>query len=124
LIAISGARNCLPERVTQGNAFEEITTVPQIVSGTSPRALRNAEPIFGATAPSVVQMEPREAELAKLVCNAFRYMLFAATNSMCSLSLRESTTSTSRLSFKRNETRDPPRGSAGPLKNALDAAST
>jgi UDP-N-acetyl-D-mannosaminuronic acid dehydrogenase len=71
-----------PERVTQGNALEEITTLPQIVSGTSPRAVRIAEQIFGAIAPSVVRMEPREAELAKLVCNAFRYMLFAATNQL------------------------------------------
>ena len=71
-----------PERVTQGNALEEITALPQIVSGTSPRAVRIAERIFGRIAPSVVRMEPREAELAKLVCNAFRYMLFAATNQL------------------------------------------
>jgi UDP-N-acetyl-D-mannosaminuronic acid dehydrogenase len=71
-----------PERVTQGNAFEEITTLPQIVSGTSLEAVRIAERIFGRIAPSLVRMEPREAELAKLVCNAFRYMLFAATNQL------------------------------------------
>jgi hypothetical protein len=68
--------------VTQGNALEEITTPSpdrerHLAAGGSDR-----ERIFDPIAHSLVRMEPREAELAKLVCNAFLYMLFAATNQL------------------------------------------
>jgi UDP-N-acetyl-D-mannosaminuronic acid dehydrogenase len=71
-----------PERVVQGRAIEEIRTLPQLVSGTSPKALAAAKNLFCKIAPEVVEMSPLEAEFAKLVCNAFRYMQFAATNQL------------------------------------------
>ncbi|PYK90622.1 MAG: nucleotide sugar dehydrogenase [Verrucomicrobia bacterium] len=71
-----------PERVVQGKAIEEIRALPQLVSGTSPEALAVARTLFSKIAPEVVEMSPLEAEFAKLVCNAFRYMQFAATNQL------------------------------------------
>jgi len=71
-----------PERVVQGKAIEEIRALPQLVSGTSPEALAVAKTVFSKIAPEVVEMSPLEAEFAKLVCNAFRYMQFAATNQL------------------------------------------
>jgi UDP-N-acetyl-D-mannosaminuronic acid dehydrogenase len=71
-----------PERVVQGKAIEEIRALPQLVSGTSPKAMVVAKNLFSKIAPEVVEMSPLEAEFAKLVCNAFRYMQFAATNQL------------------------------------------
>jgi UDP-N-acetyl-D-mannosaminuronic acid dehydrogenase len=71
-----------PERVVQGRAIEEIQTLPQLISGTSDEALAVARDLFGRVAPEVVEMTPLEAEFAKLVCNAYRYIQFAATNQL------------------------------------------
>jgi UDP-N-acetyl-D-mannosaminuronic acid dehydrogenase len=69
-----------PERVVQGRAVEEIQRMPQIISGTSPQAEDAAADIFNRVATSVVRMDPLEAEFAKLFCNAYRYIQFAASN--------------------------------------------
>jgi UDP-N-acetyl-D-mannosaminuronic acid dehydrogenase len=69
-----------PERVVQGNAIVEIQTLPQIVSGQTPEAEQRAAELFGLLAPELVRMRPIEAEFAKLFCNAYRYIQFAATN--------------------------------------------
>lgn len=69
-----------PERVVQGQAIEEIQRMPQIVSGTSPAAEDRAAALFERVASSVVRMRPIEAEFAKLFCNTYRYIQFAASN--------------------------------------------
>jgi UDP-N-acetyl-D-mannosaminuronic acid dehydrogenase len=69
-----------PERVAQGAAIEEIRTMPQIISGVSPRALSRARALFETIAPDTVELQPLEAELAKLFCNAWRYIGFAVAN--------------------------------------------
>lgn len=69
-----------PERVVQGQAIEEIQRMPQIISGTSPAAEQGAAAIFSRVASSLVTMKPMEAEFAKLFCNAYRYIQFAASN--------------------------------------------
>jgi UDP-N-acetyl-D-mannosaminuronic acid dehydrogenase len=69
-----------PERVVQGLAIKEILTLPQIVSGTTPESEEAAAQLFARIAPSVVRMIPTEAEFAKLICNAYRYIQFAASN--------------------------------------------
>ena len=71
-----------PERVVQGKAIEEIQNLPQIVSGTTPDAARIAGDLFRRIAPETVEATPREAEFAKLICNAYRYIQFAATNQL------------------------------------------
>src|SRR6266851_10179775 len=77
---IATAIEFCPERVVQGQAIDEIQRMPQIISGTSPVAEEHAAEIFGRVATSVVRMKPIEAEFAKLFCNAYRYIQFAASN--------------------------------------------
>lgn len=69
-----------PERVVQGQAIKELQTLPQIVSGTTPAAEETAARFFARIAPKVVRMVVKEAEFAKLICNAYRYIQFAAAN--------------------------------------------
>jgi UDP-N-acetyl-D-mannosaminuronic acid dehydrogenase len=69
-----------PERIVQGQAIEELQTLPQIVSGISPAAEDAAAELFRTIAPSIVRLTPTEAEFAKLFCNAFRYIEFAVAN--------------------------------------------
>jgi UDP-N-acetyl-D-mannosaminuronic acid dehydrogenase len=69
-----------PERVAQGFALEEIQALPQIVSAFSEHGRRVATEFFGSLAPRVVELEPLEAELAKLFTNAYRYIQFATVN--------------------------------------------
>jgi UDP-N-acetyl-D-mannosaminuronic acid dehydrogenase len=69
-----------PERIAEGNAVEELTKLPQIVSGFEPEAIAAASEIFGKIAPSLIELTPPEAELAKLFTNAWRYANFAISN--------------------------------------------
>ena len=69
-----------PERVVQGYGLKELREMPQIVSGTTPEAEHEAATLFKRIASEVVTVSPLEAEFAKLFCNAYRYIEFAATN--------------------------------------------
>jgi|SRR3990170_3425777 len=69
-----------PERIVQGFAIEELGKFPQIISGTTPEAEDLAAEIFLQIAPEIVLLKPKEAEFAKLFCNAYRYIQFAVTN--------------------------------------------
>ena len=52
------------------------------MAATSPRALKAASELFARVAPSVIEMSTREAEFAKMICNTYRYITFAATNQL------------------------------------------
>jgi UDP-N-acetyl-D-mannosaminuronic acid dehydrogenase len=69
-----------PERMVQGHGIRELRETPQIISGTTPEAEAEAGKLFSAIAPELVMVTPREAELAKLFNNAYRYIEFAAAN--------------------------------------------
>lgn len=69
-----------PERIAEGKAIEELTSLPQIISGFGATALAKAREIFSLIAPTVIELEPLEAELAKLFTNSWRYLNFAASN--------------------------------------------
>jgi UDP-N-acetyl-D-mannosaminuronic acid dehydrogenase len=71
-----------PERVVQGKGIEEIRGLPQLIGGTSAEATAEAKKLFEPIASEIVEMTPLEAEFAKLICNAFRYVQFAATNQL------------------------------------------
>ena len=66
-----------PERIVQGYGLKELGKMPQIVSGTTPEAEREAAALFERIAPEVVMVSPIEAEFAKLFTNAYRYIEFA-----------------------------------------------
>lgn len=69
-----------PERVAQGQSLREFRQLPQIVSATQPRALAKVKKLFSHFTREFVEMEPMEAELCKLMTNAWRYLQFAAVN--------------------------------------------
>lgn len=69
-----------PERITQGKAIEELVKLPQIVAAFEPDAMRRASELFLKLAPSVIELTPLEAELAKLFTNSWRYLNFAISN--------------------------------------------
>jgi UDP-N-acetyl-D-mannosaminuronic acid dehydrogenase len=69
-----------PERVAQGKAIEELTELPQIVSGCDQRAVAMASDLFGRIAKSIIEMAPLEAELTKIFANVSRYIQFATAN--------------------------------------------
>jgi UDP-N-acetyl-D-mannosaminuronic acid dehydrogenase len=69
-----------PERIAEGKAMVELFELPQIVASRSPRAMERAGKLFRNLATEIVELEPEEAELAKLFTNAWRYIQFAAAN--------------------------------------------
>lgn len=69
-----------PERIAEGRAMEELFSLPQIVSGRTQDARDRAAKLFGVLTESIVELEPEEAELAKLFTNNWRYIKFAAAN--------------------------------------------
>jgi UDP-N-acetyl-D-mannosaminuronic acid dehydrogenase len=69
-----------PERIAEGRAMTELFSLPQIVSGRDQVARDRAAALFGRLTDTVVEMEPEEAELAKLFTNTWRYIKFAAVN--------------------------------------------
>ena len=69
-----------PERIVEGYAIEELQSLPQIVSGTTPEAEEDAAQLFSLIAPEVVRLAPIEAELVKVFSNAYRYIEFAVSN--------------------------------------------
>jgi UDP-N-acetyl-D-mannosaminuronic acid dehydrogenase len=69
-----------PERIAEGKAMTELCSLPQIVSGCNLRARQRAAELFGLLTDRIVELEPEEAELAKLFTNTWRYIKFAAVN--------------------------------------------
>jgi UDP-N-acetyl-D-mannosaminuronic acid dehydrogenase len=69
-----------PERIVQGQSLIELERLPQLVAGATQRAADRAAALFGLICPKVLFLRPVEAELAKLFCNAWRYISFAAAN--------------------------------------------
>jgi UDP-N-acetyl-D-mannosaminuronic acid dehydrogenase len=71
---------CCPERVAEGKSIEELTSLPQIVGADDEESRRRAAELFGRLPVEMVFTSTREAELAKLFTNAWRYMKFAVAN--------------------------------------------
>ena len=69
-----------PERIVQGKGIEEIFNLPQLVSGVNKKTENAAAALFAAIAPKIIRIKPEEAELAKLMTNAWRYLEFAIAN--------------------------------------------
>jgi UDP-N-acetyl-D-mannosaminuronic acid dehydrogenase len=69
-----------PERIAEGKAMEEIRTLPQIISAFDSDSLARVRELFSIINDDLVELEPLEAELAKLFTNSWRYMNFAISN--------------------------------------------
>jgi len=69
-----------PERIAEGHALEEFRTLPEIIGADSEVAASRAEALFGRLTKKTIRTTTKEAELAKLFTNAWRYMKFAIAN--------------------------------------------
>lgn len=71
-----------PERIAEGKALHELYELPQIVSARQPATLARARKLFELLTAETVEMQPEEAELAKLFTNTYRYLKFAVANQL------------------------------------------
>jgi UDP-N-acetyl-D-mannosaminuronic acid dehydrogenase len=71
-----------PERIAQGRSMKELRELPQIISAHTPEGMAGARRLFEQLAPQLIELEPEEAELAKLFTNTWRYIRFAAANQL------------------------------------------
>jgi UDP-N-acetyl-D-mannosaminuronic acid dehydrogenase len=69
-----------PERIAEGHALEELRTLPQIVGADTETAGDRADALFRELATTTIRTTTKEAELAKLFTNTWRYMKFAVAN--------------------------------------------
>ena len=69
-----------PERIVQGKGIEEIFNLPQIIATEDESAFESASSIFSKICSKIIKLKSREAELAKLITNTWRYLEFAAAN--------------------------------------------
>ncbi len=69
-----------PERIAEGHALEELGSLPQIIGADEDRAGARAEMLFARLGAETIRTTAKEAELAKLFTNAWRYVKFAAAN--------------------------------------------
>src|SRR4051794_35732933 len=80
------ARGCVvdvafcPERIAEGHALEELHSLPQIIGADDDVAAERAAKLFGTLAAKTIRTTTKEAELAKLFTNTWRYMKFAVAN--------------------------------------------
>jgi UDP-N-acetyl-D-mannosaminuronic acid dehydrogenase len=71
-----------PERIAQGRSMVELRELPQIISARTPEGMARARQLFALLAPELIELQPEEAELAKLFTNTWRYIRFAAANQL------------------------------------------
>jgi UDP-N-acetyl-D-mannosaminuronic acid dehydrogenase len=71
---------CCPERVAQGYSLREFRELPQLLSAFDADTLAAVRGLFAHFAREFVAMSPMEAELCKLMTNAWRYVQFATVN--------------------------------------------
>ncbi|MFV0493659.1 nucleotide sugar dehydrogenase [Mycobacterium sp.] len=75
-----------PERIAQGHSIRELRQIPQIISGFDAKGLEVVSNLFSRITSEIIEVEPQEAELAKLFCNSYRYIQFAVANQFYLLS--------------------------------------
>jgi UDP-N-acetyl-D-mannosaminuronic acid dehydrogenase len=69
-----------PERVAEGHSLKEFRELPQIISAFDGRTLAAVRELFEPFTSTFIEMPPMEAELCKLMTNAWRYLQFATVN--------------------------------------------
>jgi UDP-N-acetyl-D-mannosaminuronic acid dehydrogenase len=69
-----------PERIAEGHALEELHSLPQIIGADDEVAAERATALFTHIASTTIRTTSKEAELAKLFTNTWRYMKFAVAN--------------------------------------------
>jgi UDP-N-acetyl-D-mannosaminuronic acid dehydrogenase len=69
-----------PERIAEGHALEELHSLPQIIGADDDAAATRAAALFRNLAAKTIRTSSKEAEIAKLLTNTWRYMKFAVAN--------------------------------------------
>ena len=69
-----------PERIAEGHALEELHSLPQIIGADTTEACTLADELFSKLSNKRIWTTSKEAELAKLFTNTWRYMKFAVAN--------------------------------------------
>jgi nucleotide sugar dehydrogenase len=72
-----------PERTAEGKALEELRSLPQLIGGLNDDSQEAAVAVFRELTPTIVRVPSLEAaEMAKLINNAFRDLVFSFANKM------------------------------------------
>lgn len=75
-----------PERTVEGNALEELRSLPQVVGGIDRASATMAAKLFRQITPIVIEVDTlEEAELIKLMNNTFRDLVFSFANEVAYL---------------------------------------
>lgn len=78
-----------PERTVEGNAIQELTSLPQVVGGLTEICTEKAVSFWSTITDTVVRVDTIEgAELVKLINNSYRDLTFAFANELVFLSDR------------------------------------
>ena len=79
----------VPERLAEGNAINEELYVPKLIGCLSEKSCRKTKILFRSFPCRIIMMRPPEkAELAKLIDNLWRNLVFAFANEMAMISDR------------------------------------
>jgi len=77
---VSVALAFCPERIAEGHALEELHSLPQIIGADDDVSAERAADMFRFLGAKTIRTSTKEAELAKLLTNTWRYMKFAVAN--------------------------------------------
>ena len=69
-----------PERIAEGKAMEELRNLPQIIGSFDDSSFQEAKEFFISLTKDIIYLSPKEAELAKLFTNVWRYIRFSISN--------------------------------------------
>jgi UDP-N-acetyl-D-mannosaminuronic acid dehydrogenase len=118
-----------PERIAQGFFFKEIYKIPQLVSGINSKSVKICENFFQDLGIETVNCKFEEAEIAKLMCNSWRYLKFAIANqfyTICEDNKMDYNKIRKLMNYKYDRAKDLPKSgfAAGPclLKDTMQLA--
>ena len=69
-----------PERIVQGKSLIELPKLPQIISGFTPKSIKESQILFSKISKKIIITSVLEAELIKLFSNSYRYIMFSISN--------------------------------------------
>ncbi len=75
-----------PERTAEGKALEELRNLPQLIGGLTEESVEATAAMFRDITPTIVRLDSLEqAEIAKLLNNSFRDLVFSFSNQVAQL---------------------------------------
>jgi len=75
-----------PERTAEGKAIAELRELPQIIGGINDESVQSTAALFRELTPAIVRVSSLEAaEMAKLINNSFRDLIFGYANQVASI---------------------------------------